>query len=172
MLPTLAILLLSNYAPQFAFTSHYSAPWIALVVGTSIIGLARLRLALHGPVTAAVLASSLAFSFAVGDLPFSRHFDPPMFQTEPRYFAFAPSLALIPPDASVAAENNLTPHLSHRRLIYDIEFEGAQHADYLALDDASSGRNAQAFQQQVDQYVTQGYRVIATGDGLAILQRQ
>ena len=172
VLPTLAILLLSNYAPQFAFTSHYSAPLIALVVGTSIVGLARLRQGLHGPLTAAVLASSLAFSFAVGDLPFSRHFDPRIFQTEPRYVAFAPSLALIQPTASVAAENNLTPHLSHRRLIYDIEFEGVQHADYLALDDASIGRNAQAFQQQVDQFVSQGYRVIATGDGLALLQRQ
>src|SRR6202011_819237 len=42
VLPTLAILLLSNYAPQYAFTSHYSAPLIALVIGTSILGLARL----------------------------------------------------------------------------------------------------------------------------------
>jgi uncharacterized membrane protein len=42
VLPTLAILLLSNYAPQYAFTSHYSAPLIALVIGTSILGFARL----------------------------------------------------------------------------------------------------------------------------------
>ena len=172
VLPTLATLLLSNYPPQFAFTSHYSAPLIPLVLGTSIMGLARLRRELHGPLTVAVLASSLAFSFAVGDLPFSRHFDLRMFQTEPRYVAFAPSLALIPPTASVASENNLTPHLSHRRLIYDMEFEGAQHADYLALDAASIGRNPQAFKQQVDQYVSHGYRVIASGDGLALLQRE
>ena len=172
VVPTLATLLLSNYAPQFAFTSHYSAPLIALVLGTSIIGLARLRPGLQGPLTAAVLVSSVAFSFAVGDLPFSRHFDPRMFQTEARYVAFAPRLALIPPAASVAAENNLTPHLSHRRLIYDIEFEVIQHAEYVALDDASLARNASAFAQQVNAYVSQGYRVIAAGDGLALLQRQ
>jgi len=172
VLPTLAILLLSNYAPQFAFTSHYSAPLIALVVGTSIVGLARLRPVLHGPLTAAVLVSSLAFSFAVGDLPFSRHFDPHMFQTEPRYVAFIPSLARIPPSASVSAEDNLTPHLSHRRFIYDMEFEGPQHAEFLALDVASLARNPQAFRQQIETFVSQGYRVIATGDGLAILQRQ
>jgi uncharacterized membrane protein len=172
VLPTLAILLLSNYAPQFAYTSHYSAPLIALVVGTSILGLARLRPRLHAPVTAAVLVSSLAFSFAFGDMPFSRHFNWRAFQTEARYLAFAPSLARIPPDASVAAENNLTPHLSHRRSIYDLEFEGAQHADYLALDEATFGRNAEAFRQQVDVFVSSGYRVIAAGDGLAILQRQ
>src|ERR1700694_2198854 len=38
--PTLGILLLSNYAPQYAFTSHYSAPLIPLVIGTSILGFA------------------------------------------------------------------------------------------------------------------------------------
>ena len=172
VLPTLTILLLSNYAPQFAFTSHYSAPLIPLVVGTSIIGLARLRPRLHVPVTAAVLASSLLFSYTLGDLPFSRHFDPRTFQTEPRYVAFAPNLARIPPTASVAAQNHLTPHLSHRRLIYDMEFEGPQHADYLALDDATFGRNASAFRGQIETFISRGYRVIATGDGLAILERQ
>jgi uncharacterized membrane protein len=172
VVPTLATLLLSNYAPQFAFTSHYSAPLIALVLGTSIIGLARLRPRFHAPLSAAVLLSSLAFSFTLGALPFSRHFDARTFASEPRYVAFAASLERIPPGASVAAENHLTPHLSHRRFIYDIEFEGIQHAEYLALDDAALGRNAQAFAQQVEQMVSSGYRVIATGDGLAILHRQ
>ena len=171
VLPTLAILLLSNYAPQFAFTSHYSAPLIALVLGTSILGLSRLRPGVHGPISAAVLLSSLGFSFLFGDLPFSHHFDPNMFQTETRYVAFAPSLARIPASASVAAENNLTPHLSHRRLIYDIEFEGPQHAEYLALDDASLSRDRAAFARQVAAFEAQGYREIAGGDGLAILER-
>ena len=171
VLPTLATLLLSNYAPQFAFTSHYSAPLIALVVGTSILGLARLRATLHGPLTAAVLLSSLTFAYLFGDLPFSRHFDFRMFQTEARYLAFAPSLAQIPATASVAAENNLTPHLSHRRHIYDLEFENPSNAEYLALDDAALGRSAAALRQQIASFEGQGYRTIATGDGLALMQR-
>lgn len=171
LLPTLAILLLSNYAPQFAFTSQYSAPLIALVVGTSILGLARLRPCLHAPITGAVVASSLVFSFLFGDLPFSRHFDPHMFQTEARYLTFAPELARIPESASVAAENNLTPHLSHRRYIYDIEYEGPQSAQYLALDDASLGGKPAALRHQVETLTAQGYREIASGDGLALLQR-
>src|SRR5229473_4764678 len=171
VLPTLAILLLSNYAPQYAFTSHYSAPLIALVIGTSILGFARLRPTFQRPVAGAVLASSLVFSFLFGDLPFSRHFDPHLFQAEPRYVAFAPNLALIPKSASVAAENNLTPHLSHRRFIFNLEFEGANNAEYLALDDAALGRNATAFQQQIASYEAIGYRTIATGDGLALMQR-
>ncbi len=171
-LPTLGILLLSNYAPQYAFTSHYSAPLIALVIGTSILGFARLRPSFRGPAAAGVLASSLVFSFLFGDLPFSRHFDRQMFETEARYTAFAPNLALIPASASVAAENNLTPHLSQRRYIYNIEFEGIQKADYLALDEASLSRNRAAFDDQVRTLEAQGYREIASGDGLAILQRQ
>jgi uncharacterized membrane protein len=172
VLPTLGILLLSNYAPQYAFTSHYSAPLIALVIGTSILGFARLRPAFRGPVAAAVLASSLAFSFLFGDLPFSRHFDPRMFEAEPRYAAFVGNLDRIPADASVAAENNLTPHLSHRRYIYNLEYEGTVNAQYLALDDASLGRSAAALQQQIATFESQGYHTIATGDGLALMQRQ
>jgi uncharacterized membrane protein len=171
VLPTLAILLLSNYAPQYAFTSHYSAPLIALVIGTSILGFARLRPSFRGPAAAAVLASSLVFSFLFGDLPFSRHFDFHLFEPEARYTAFVGNLDRIPPEASVGAENNLTPHLSHRRFIYNLEFEGANNAEYLALDDAALGRNAAAFQQQIASFEAIGYRTIATGDGLALMQR-
>jgi uncharacterized membrane protein len=171
LLPTLATLLLSNYAPQAAFTSHYSAPLIALVLGTAILGLAHLKPSLQGPLSAAVLTSSLAFSFLFGDLPFSRHFNPHLFEPEARYAAFVQNLDRIPSDASVASENNLTPHLSHRRYIYNLEFEGAQHAQYLALDDASLARNAAALQEQIAAFEAQGYRTIATGDGLALMQR-
>jgi len=171
VLPTLAILLLSNYAPQYAFTSHYSAPLIALVIGTSILGFARLRPPLRHFAAAGVLASSLVFSFLFGDLPYSRHFDPRMFQPEARYAAFAGNLRRIPPDASVGAENDLTPHLSQRRYIYNIEFEGANGAQYLALDYASLRRNPAAFQQQIAAFESQGYQTIARGDGLALMQR-
>ena len=122
-------------------------------------------------VAAAVLTSSLAFSFFFGDLPFSRHFDPRLFQSEPRYAAFVGNLDRIPPDASVAAENNLTPHLSHRRLIYNLEYEGTQNAEYLALDDAALGHSAAALQQQIAAFEALGYRTIAIGDGLALMQR-
>jgi uncharacterized membrane protein len=76
LLPTLGYLLLSNYEPQYSFTSQYSAPLIPLVVGTSILALARLRESAQRPVVAAVVVSSLVFSWAYGDMPFSRKFDP------------------------------------------------------------------------------------------------
>jgi uncharacterized membrane protein len=172
VLPTLGILLLSNYAPQSAVTSHYPAPLIALVLGTSILGFARLRPSFQRPVAAGVLVSSLVFSFLFGDLPFSRHFDPRIFEPEARYTAFVANLDRIPPGASVAAENNLTPHLSHRRFIYNLEDEGPQNAEYLALDDAALGRSAAALQAQIATLESLGYRTIATGDGLALLERR
>jgi uncharacterized membrane protein len=171
VVPTLAILLLSNYQPQFSFTKQYSAPLIPLVLGTSILGLARFKPGSQRLATGAVLLSSLAFSVFLGDLPFSRHFEPRSFETEPRYVAFAPNLSRIPPDASVAAENDLTPHLSQRRFVYDIEFEGPQNAQYLALDDAARGRSEQALQREIASFELQGYRLIASGDGLALMQR-
>lgn len=81
------------------------------------------------------------------------------------------NLDRIPPDASVAAENNLTPHLSHRRFIFNLEFEGPENAQYLALDDAALGRSAAALQAHIAAFEAVGYRTIATGDGLALLQR-
>ncbi len=171
VLPALAILLLSNYPPQSSFSSHYAAPLVALVIGTSILGLARLPERLHAPVTAAVLLSSLGFSILLGDLPFSRHFDPAIFRVEPRYLAFAPALDRLPPAGTVAAENNLTPHLSHRRFIYNLEFEGAAGATYVALDSAGVGHSRQLFARQRDDFLAQGYRLVASGDGLALLQK-
>jgi uncharacterized membrane protein len=171
VLPTLGILLLSNYPPQYAFTSHYSATLIPLVIGTSILGFARLRAAYRPPVALAVLSSSLAFSYLFGGLPFSRHFDPRLFQSEPRYEAFVHNLDRIPPNASVAAENNLTPHLSQRRYIYNLEYEGPEDAQYLALDDAALDRSVARLQQQIAGFEAQGYRTIATGEGLALMER-
>jgi uncharacterized membrane protein len=171
VLPTLGILLLSTYPPQYAFTSHYSATLIALVIGTSILGFARLPGRYRQPVALAMVTSSLAFSYLFGGLPFSRHFNPGMFQSEARYLAFTPNLARVPAGASVAAENNLTPHLSQRQHIYNLEFEGIQNADYVALDEAALQRNPVAFAAQVKELESLGYRTIASGDGLALMQR-
>lgn len=71
----------------------------------------------------------------------------------------------------MAAENNLTPHLDQRRRIYGIEFEGIAGADYVDLDMAATGRDLAAFQAQVDSVRGQGYELIASQPGLALLRR-
>lgn len=171
LLPALGYLLLSSYPPQYSFASQYAAPLAPLVLGTSILGVARLPPPARAPLTAAILASSLVLATWFGDLPFSRKFDWSRFRAEPRYTAFAPALARIPASASVSAENDLTPHLSQRVRVYTFEYQGTQGADYVALDDAATDHDPARFQAQVAAVEGQGYEVVARGDGLALLER-
>ena len=171
LLPTLAYLLLSSYSQQFAFTSQYSAPLIPLVAGTAIMGVARLRRRAQAYVAAAVVLSSLGFGWAYGDLPFSRKFDVSQFELQSRYASFVPSLAQIPADARVSAEDGLASHLSERRFIYDYHFEGVQDAQWVVLDYAGADYSLPVFDAQVADAEKMGYVEVASGDGLALLRR-
>jgi uncharacterized membrane protein len=172
LLPTLGYLLLSNYEPQYSFTSQYSAPLIPLIVGTAILALARLPESVRRPVMAAMIASSFVFSWAFGDMPFSRKFDPSLYSTQSRYAGFVPQLAQIAPDARVSAENGFPSHLSERRYIYDYGFEGVQDAEWVVLDYEGTNYNLAAFEAQVASVAALGYEEIASGYGLALLHRR
>lgn len=171
VLPTLAYLLLSSYAPEFSFATHYSAPLIPLVLGTSIIAMSRLPERVRGVTALAVLMSSLVFSWAYGDLPYSRKFDPTQFQTQARYGAFVPQLAQIPAGARVSAENGFPSQLSERRFIYDYHFQGVQDAQWVVLDYAGCAYDLAVFDAQVTSVEARGYSLAATGYGLALLRR-
>jgi uncharacterized membrane protein len=172
LLPTLGYLLLSNYEPQYSFTSQYSAPLIPLVMGTSIIALAHLPKSAMRPLMAAVLASSLIFSWAFGDLPFSRKFDRSQFVTQPRYSLFVRQLVRIAPDARVSAENGFPSHFAERRYIYDFNFEGVNDAEWVGLDYEGTNYNLGTFNAQVASVEAAGYTEIAGGYGLALLHRR
>jgi uncharacterized membrane protein len=171
LLPTLGYLLLSNYEQQYSFTSQYSAPLILLVFGTAILALARLPHAAQRPVMAAVIVSSVFFSWAFGDMPFSRKFDPSQYTTQSRYAAFVPKLAQIAPGARVSAENGFPSHLSERRFIYDYGFEGVQDAEWVVLDYEGTNYNLGAFDAQVASVEAAGYGQVATGYGLSLLHK-
>lgn len=172
LLPTLGYLLLSEYQPQFSFTSQYSAPLIPLVAGTAILALARLPESTRRPVMAAVVASSLIFTWAFGDMPFSRKFDPSLYTTQPRYASFVRELARIPPDARVSAENGFPSHLAERRYIYDYGYEGVQDAEWVVLDYEGTNYDLAAFQAQVAAVEVAGYDEVASGYGLALLHKR
>ena len=171
LLPTLSYLLLSNYEPQFSFSTQYSAPLIPLVIGTAIIGLTRLPSRARPWLAAGVVVSSIAFSWAYGDLPYSRKFDASLFQLQPRYTAFVPALDQIPPNARVSAENGFPSHLDHRRYIYDFGFEGVQNADWVVLDYEGTNYNIELFNEQVAQVKARGYVEVASGYGLSLLRK-
>ena len=171
VLPTLSYTLLSSYEPQFSFTSQYSAPLIPLVIGTSIIAMARIPSRLRTFAAAAVLASTLIFSWAYGDLPYSRKFDWSTFQMQSRYASFLPALDQVSPDARVSAENGFPSHLSERRFIYDYGFEGVQDAEWVVLDYEGTNYDIELFNEQVAQVEARGYTAIASGYGLALLRK-
>ena len=172
VLPTLGYLLLSNYEPQFSFATQYSAPLIALILGSSILGLARLPAAWRPSITAGMVASSLAFSFLFGDLPFSRHFDPGSFRPEERYAAIAGALHQVPGSASVAAQDGLTSQLAQRRAIYSIGYQDLENADYVVLDYASDGRSLARHAERLADAERRGYELVAAGEGVALLRRR
>lgn len=171
VLPTLSYTLLSAYEPQFSFTSQYSAPLIPLVVGTAIIALARMPKHTRTYLAAGVLASSLIFSWAYGDLPYSRKFDWTLFQPQSRYASFLPALDQISPAARVSAETGFPPHLDHRRFIYDYSFEGVQDADWVVLDYEGTDYNIELFDEQVAEVKALGYVEVASGYGLSLLRK-
>jgi uncharacterized membrane protein len=172
VLPTLGYLLLSSYEPEYSFATQYPAPLIGLILGTSILALARLPAGWRSPVIAAMLASSLGFSFLFGDLPYSRHFDTARFRPEARYSSFAGAIDRIEPGASVAAQDGLASHLSERRLIYAMSYEAADGADYVLLDYASDDRDLAKHIARVTAVMAKGYEEVATGTGLALLKKR
>jgi len=171
LLPTLGYLLLSNYEQQYSFTSQYSAPLIPLIAGTAILGLARLPDSARRPLMGAVMVSSLFFSWALGDMPFSRKFDSSHYSTPSRYASFVPQLTQISPDARVSAENGFPSHLSERRYIYDYQFEGVQDAEWVVLDYEGTNYDLAVFQAQVVKVEAAGYAQVASGYGLSLLHK-
>ena len=171
LVPTLAYTLLTNYEPQFSFSHQYSAPLIPLIVGTAIIGMSRLPKRTQPYIAASVLISSLAFSWAYGYLPYSRKFDPGLFETPARYASFLPALAQIPADAHVSAENGFPSHLSERRYIYEFGYEGVQDAQWVVLDYKGAEYNLATFNDQVTYVKSLGYEEVASGYGLALLRK-
>jgi len=119
-----------------------------------------------------VVLSSLVFSWAFGDLPLSRKFDPSLYSTPARYTYFVPELARIPPGARVSAENGFPSHLSERRYIYDYGFEGVQDAEWVVLDYEGTNYDLAAFQAQVSSVEAMGFDLVASGDGLALLRKR
>ncbi|MDQ6917754.1 MAG: DUF2079 domain-containing protein [Candidatus Dormibacteraeota bacterium] len=171
LLPTLGYILLSNDVKQYSLVTQYPAPLIPLVFGTAILGFARFRESARLPLAVAVLASSLLFSFAFGDMPFSLKFDASQFRREPRYAAFMPQLAVIPSDARVSAEGGITSHLSERRYIYDYWWEGVQDADWVVLDSRAVNYDLRTFESQVTSVESHGYEQVASGQGLMLLRK-
>lgn len=108
-----------------------------------------------------------------GNLPITHGFTWPQATTHSQ---LANSLlGLIPPDASVSAQSDLVPHISHRRYIYMYPYHGTN-ADYIFLDVTGNlypyVDRAGTYYHIVSQLLGSGaYHVVAATDGYLLLAK-
>lgn len=175
-LPTLAYSLLSDYSHQYSLQTHYPATLVPLAVGTSLLGMSRLRGRLRGLATPGVLAASVALALLYGDVPLGPKFDPSRFALEPRYAAIAGALAAIPPDARVSASDFVAAQLAHRRYLREYSYQHTcGDADYVILDVADPqtfARDPVRLEREREALRGLGYVEIASGEGLSVLRRR
>ncbi|HZR40748.1 MAG TPA: DUF2079 domain-containing protein [Ktedonobacteraceae bacterium] len=107
-----------------------------------------------------------------GHLPFSSGFQWP--STSAHTALAQRFIGMIPPTASVSAQNKLVPHLSHREKIYLFPY-ASESADYIFLDingDIYPYPNVSQYMSDVQKVMASGnYGVLAAQDGYVLLKR-
>lgn len=146
-LPTLALNLLSNLPTSYALDRfHYSAPLVPFVVASAINGTAFLinlahqkrsfsKSFLYAIFMVMILLTSLSYQLKFGHTPLSLNFQWPANPT--RHRLADQMLQLVPPQAVISAQTNLSTHLSHRPAIYLFpQLTSPQYgpAEYIVLD--------------------------------------
>jgi uncharacterized membrane protein len=154
-------LMTTGYDPTVSIAFQYTSHWIPYLFGATALaltwmggspeGVIRRRAALTA-VVAGIVLHSLSYGAILRPTDFRGGFHIVPFhvteQERSRYRDLLDVIALIPPDASVAATDPETPHISNRTTAYALRV-GAGDADYLlirkdALGYNKSRQNAQA----------------------------
>jgi uncharacterized membrane protein len=133
-LPVMGYLLLSGKASVSQLQFWYVAPLLpvlfvatAAAIGWSPRGRARILSILL------VVASAAAY-LLLGQGPLALQYEGARFDVNERTACGTRLLALIPADASLSAQDNLIPHLAHRRTLYVFPSLGEPPAEYVVLD--------------------------------------
>jgi uncharacterized membrane protein len=151
LLPSLLPAVFSRCLPHSTIYYQYTAPMIPVVFWAAIVGFRRaeggLRRLLRRTRASGVLRGVLLLLVLLGtasalvwDFPLWKPVQGPglyaVGRPEPRAndAAFYEAAALIPPDATLATDNHLGPHLAHRRAFYFFPYFEAWRADYILVD--------------------------------------
>lgn len=140
ILPTLAYLLLSNDPDMYLLEKWYTAPILPIVFAAIAIGLARLSARRANLVIAWLLVCTVIGFFVSSPAPGGGRYIPDMFTiTEHDRVALA-LMEAVPPEASVAAQPLLLPHLAFRKQAYHYPWPtemALEEVDYFVLDRTS-----------------------------------
>jgi len=175
-------LMTTGYDPTISIAFQYTAHWIPYLFAGTVLALAwmggsaegviRRRAALAALVVGIVL-HSLAYGAILRPTEFRGGFQTiPFHVTEEeraRYRDLLRVIALIPPDASVAATDPETPHISNRITAYPLR-QGAGDAEYLLIRKGALGFNKsrQHAQEALDEY---SYGLLARVDDFFLFKR-
>jgi uncharacterized membrane protein len=165
-LPSLAERFWSTNQNFWSTSYHYSLPVAPLLAFAAIDGAQRLkpliaaRAHLIGPATLA--AAIVLVGWVVRPLAPLVHY-----MSSARAAEIDACLDLIPASATVAASENLIPHLSHRRDIYRL---GRRSAEYLALDTGARTHTGGAGTRRLAS-VAGHYVPVCRGGGIDVLRR-
>ena len=178
--PGFLLIVLSNDPHMYGGVGHYSAELVGIVIAAAIIGLAtaagalaRCGLVRHHVINggcALLCILSIANTRVNGFSPLSSSFEWPALT---RHTALAERmLSMIPPAASVSAQDTLNPHLSDRSSIF--LFPDDQDAEYVALDVSVNPipSKPSVMHATVDAMLkSRRWSVLFADDGLLLLRR-
>jgi uncharacterized membrane protein len=178
-LPSLAINLLSgNMLMHRPEMFHYAGPIVPLAILAAIWGagflLQHLGRRMPGGgkslsylLSCLVLVCSLSYHRYRGFSPLSVRFRWPV--TTEHHRLAQRLIDQIPPTASVSAQLNLNPHVSHREKLYT--FPNIEDAEYIFLDAASMGNKDDVNTWVKEQLLENGpFGIVAAQDGYLLLQ--
>ncbi|MHB1843804.1 MAG: DUF2079 domain-containing protein [Deltaproteobacteria bacterium] len=170
MAPLLAMNLLADYPQSQSIHTQYNAELIALAFAAAVDGIVWLRPKLGwSDDRLAVALVALAVAFVGTGEPFEQIATPIPGRAE----QIARSLARIPREASVTAQLDLVPHLSHRDELLLLPSIGS--AEYAAFDLAAPlprwNETREANRAQATSLLAQGWVRIDGGEDYLILRR-
>ncbi|MCL4534014.1 MAG: DUF2079 domain-containing protein [Bacteroidetes bacterium] len=187
-LPVLSLVLLTDKMPADLIRLQYSATLLPPLMAGSVMALRWLRerwaslWPASAPVlTAFVVTAALAGAYLYGPLPLARHFAPEVYRPAPRLAVARQMMAQIPPEATVIAQSDLVPQLSHRRTIQVFSYaDPALRPDYYFLDtDGDVSRyplpqgNDYLYYKAVSRVTADAeYRVIDDREGYLLIKRE
>jgi uncharacterized membrane protein len=141
-LPVLIAVLLTDRLPRELIQLHYSATILPALLAATIMGIGwmKARTTMNWSRIASIigvvlLASSLLGAYYIGPLPGAVSYVPGDYQMEHRIRIARRIMARIPAEASVIAQSNLVPQMSHRPTIQVFGYsDPSLQPDYYFLD--------------------------------------
>lgn len=157
VLPFLVYLLASTYDTMGTLRAWYPAVLLPILYWAVGVGVSRVRGRWRTVALFAMLVCGVGGWFSHSEVWPGRRFDAQRFQVTDHHLRVEAVLQQIPPDAVVAAQDPLVPHLSHREQIYLFAWVPEDvRPDYVVLD-----RGMKTYPVVPDAYRTLFYDLLA-----------